>query len=39
MASAYYFKDLAATEGSIKYIILDGSPGVKEVTDELVSKL
>ena len=39
MASAYYFKDLAATEGSIKYITLDGSPGVKEVTDELVSKL
>jgi adenylate kinase len=39
MASAYYFKDLAATEGSIKYITLDGSPGVKEVTDDLVSKL
>jgi adenylate kinase len=39
LASAYYFKDLAAKEGSIKYIILDGSPGVKDVTDELVSKL
>ena len=39
MASAYYFKELAATEGSIKYITLDGSPGVKDVTDELVSKL
>jgi len=39
LASAYYFKDLAAQEGSIKYIILDGSPGVKDVTDELVSKL
>ena len=39
MASAYYFKDLAAKEGSIKYITLDGSPGVKDVTDELVSKL
>jgi adenylate kinase len=39
LASAYYFKDLAAKEDSIKYIILDGSPGVKDVTDELVSKL
>jgi len=39
LASAYYFKDLAEKEGSIKYIILDGSPGVKEVTEELVSKL
>lgn len=39
MASAYYFKDLAATEGSIKYITLDGSPGVQDVTAELVSKL
>ena len=39
IASAYYFKDLAAKEGSIKYIILDGKPGVKEVTAELVSKL
>ena len=39
LASAYYFKDLATMEGSIKYIILDGQPGVKEVSDELVSKL
>jgi len=39
LASAYYFKDLAAKEGSIKYIILDGAPSVKEVTEELVSKL
>jgi len=39
LASAYYFKDLAAKEGSIKYIILDGAPSVKEVTTELVSKL
>jgi adenylate kinase len=39
LASAYYFKDLAAKEGSIKYIRLDGKPGVKEVTAELVSKL
>jgi len=39
IASAYYFKDLSAKEGSIKYITLDGGPGVKEVTAELVSKL
>lgn len=39
LAAAYYFKDLAAGEGSIKYIILDGKPGVEEVTAELVSKL
>jgi adenylate kinase len=37
LASAYYFKDLAGK--GIKYITLDGAPGVKEVTDELVSKL
>lgn len=39
LASAYYFKNLAEKETSIKYITLDGSPGVKEVTAELVSKL
>ncbi|MCP4351738.1 MAG: adenylate kinase [Desulfobacterales bacterium] len=39
LASAYYFKDLAAKDSSIKYIELDGKPGVKDVTDELVSKL
>ncbi len=39
LASAYYFKDLAAKEGSMEYIILDGAPSVKEVTAELVSKL
>ncbi len=39
LASAYYFKDLAETEGDMKYITLDGRPSVKEVTDELVSKL
>ena len=39
LASAYYFKDLAAKEGSMKYIILDGAPSVPEVTAELVSKL
>jgi len=39
IASAYYFKDLSSKEGSMKYITLDGKPGVKEVTAELVSKL
>ncbi len=39
LASAYYFKDLAAKEEKIKYITLDGEPSVKEVTEELVSKL
>lgn len=39
LASAYYFKDLAAKEGSMKYITLDGAPSVTEVTAELVSKL
>lgn len=39
LAASYYFKDLAAKEGSIKYIILDGKPSVKDVTAELVSKL
>jgi len=38
MASAYYFKDIAADSG-IKYIELDGKPSVKDVTAELVSKL
>jgi adenylate kinase len=39
LASAYYFKDLAEKDGSMKYIILDGKPSVKEVTQELVSRL
>jgi adenylate kinase len=39
LASAYYFRDVAKKDGSIKYITLDGKPGVKEVTKELVSKL
>lgn len=39
LASAYYFKDLAAKEGLMKYITLDGAPSVTEVTKELVSKL
>lgn len=39
LAAAYYFKDMAEKEGKIKYLTLDGRPGVKEVTDELISKL
>ncbi len=39
MASAYYFKDLAEKQGNVKYITLDGAPSVKEVSDELMSKL
>ena len=39
LASAYYFKDLSAKGGSIKYVTLDGKPSVKEVTAELISKL
>jgi len=39
LASAYYFKDLAAQQGGMKYITLDGKPSVKDVTAELVSKL
>lgn len=39
LASAYYFKDLAAEKGTINYITLDGRPGVKDVTEELLSKL
>ena len=39
LASAYYFRDLAKKDRSIKYLTLDGKPGVKEVTSELVSKL
>jgi adenylate kinase len=39
LASAYYFKDLAAQQGDMKYITLDGKPSVQDVTAELVSKL
>jgi adenylate kinase len=39
LASSYYFKDLAKTDTSIKYITLDGKPGVKDVTADLVSKI
>ena len=39
LASAYYFRDLAAAGGAIRYITLNGEPGVKEVTAELLAKL
>jgi len=39
LASAYYFKDLAAQQRAMKYITLDGKPSVQDVTAELVSKL
>jgi adenylate kinase len=39
LAAAYYFKDIAEKDGTIKYITLDGQPSVKEVAAELVSKL
>jgi len=39
LASSYYFKDLAEKERKIKYLTIDGAPGVKEVTAELMSKL
>lgn len=38
LASAYFFKGRADAD-NIKYIELDGAPGVKDVTAELVSKL
>lgn len=39
LAAAYYFRDLAVNNDSMKYITIDGKPGVGEVTDELISKL
>ena len=39
LAAAYYFKDKSGEEGAVKYIELDGKPGVKDVTAELVSRL
>lgn len=39
LASAYYFKYLAGRDGSIKYIVLNGEPSVKEVTADLVAQL
>ena len=39
LASAYYFRDLAEQGEGLKYITLNGEPSVKNVTDELLSKL
>lgn len=39
LAAAYYFRDLAAKDSTIRYLTLDGKPGVKEVAAELLSKL
>ncbi len=39
LASAYYFRDLAKKGAALKYITLDGTPSVKDVTAELISKL
>ncbi len=39
LASAYYFKDIAEKDGSVKYVTLDGAPGVQEVSTELMGKL
>jgi len=39
LASAYYFRALAKQGKGLKYITLNGEPSVKDVTDELLSKL
>jgi len=39
LAAAYYYRDLASDQEALRYIPVDGSPGVKEVTDDLVGKL
>ena len=39
LGSAYYFRDLAEKGEGLKYITLDGEPSVKDVTEELLSKL
>ncbi len=39
LASAYYFRDLAQQGQNLKYITLNGEPSVKDVTNELLSKL
>ncbi|MDA3897724.1 MAG: adenylate kinase [Desulfobacteraceae bacterium] len=39
MASAYYFRDLAENDDSMKYITLEGKAALPDVTAELVSKL
>ena len=39
LAATYYFKDKSGEKEAVKYIELDGKPGVKDVTAELVSRL
>ncbi|OQY01078.1 MAG: adenylate kinase [Desulfobacteraceae bacterium 4572_130] len=39
LASAYYFRDIAENDSSIKYITIDGAKELKAVTNELLSKL
>ena len=39
LASAYYFRDIAKNDSSIKYLTLDGAKELKAVTNELLSKL
>jgi len=39
LAAAYYFKNLAAKDDTIQYITLTGEAPLKDVTDELLSKL
>jgi len=39
LAAAYYFRDLAKIDASMKYITLEGSAPMPEVTAELVSKI
>ncbi len=39
MAAALYFKDKAENDSTIKFISIDGAPGVKEVSADLMAKL
>ncbi|MDD9300946.1 MAG: adenylate kinase [Desulfobacter sp.] len=39
LASAYFYRDLAAKDDSIKYITLKGEAALPDVTAELISKL
>lgn len=39
LASAYYYKDLAGKDDSVKYVTLNGEQALPDVTAELISKL
>ena len=39
LAAAYYFRDLAKADASMKYITLEGAAPMPEVTAELISKI